>query len=308
MASKKNIFRNLLNNISKTHSRITPNTKPNISPTTGDSVIRRRFLHKRAFLPPEILVGGNLIEKLKELRFPNNRIRLLDEILPSPENKYSPENSPEVTVVEVKKVMRAAEIENVKSKLREIGENWISYTEFVRICGEDYSDPEQGNRVANMLDQTGNVVVLGKFVCLKPQELTSAMAGLIPTHRHTDNVATKQEFEKLKTIKSEIDKKADDLVRRELQAGLGLIMAQTIGFFRLTFWELSWDVMEPICFYVTSIYFMAGYAFFLRTSREPSFEGFYKSRFETKHNRLVRMIGFDIDRFNELRKIHHQRH
>lgn len=132
------------------------------------------------------------------------------------------------------------------------------------------------------------------------------MAGLLPTNEPTLDAATRQELEKLQIIKSDIDKRADDLVRKELWAGLGLIMAQTIGFFRLTFWELSWDVMEPICFYVTSTYFMAGYAFFLRTSKEPSFEGFYKSRFETKQKRLIKMLDFDIDRFTKLQKMHHR--
>lgn len=132
------------------------------------------------------------------------------------------------------------------------------------------------------------------------------MAGLLPTNEPTLDAATRQEFEKLEIIKSDIDKRADDLVRKELWAGLGLIMAQTIGFFRLTFWELSWDVMEPICFYVTSTYFMAGYAFFLRTSKEPSFEGFYKSRFETKQKRLIKMLDFDIDRYTKLQKMHHR--
>jgi hypothetical protein len=280
-------------------------TKSGITSDAGDSGIRRRFLHKREFFSPEVVPrGGNLLEKLRELSFPNNRIRL-DEMLPPPTpEKTSPDLFPAVTVADVKKLMRAAEMEMVKSRLREIGKNWVPYSEFVRVCGENSSDPEQGNRVANMLDEAGNVIVLGKFVCLKPEELTSAVSGLIPTHESTLDAATRQEFEQLEIIKSDIDKRADDMVRRELWAGLGLIMAQTVGFFRLTFWELSWDVMEPICFYVTSTYFMAGYAFFLRTSKEPSFEGFYKSRFEAKQRRLIKMLDFDIDRFTKLHKMH----
>ncbi|ESQ31144.1 hypothetical protein EUTSA_v10004608mg [Eutrema salsugineum] len=308
-SSKKSLVRNLFN-ISKTYSRISGltrmrPTKPGITHDAGDSGIRRRFLHKRAFFSPEIVPrGGNLMEKLRELSLSNNRIRL-DEMLPppTPEKTY-PGVFPAVTVEDVKKLMRAAEMEMVKSKLREIGENWVPYSEFVRVCGENSSDPEQGNRVANMLDEAGNVIVLGKFVCLKPEELTSAVAGLIPRREPTGDAATRRELEQLEIIKSDIDKRADDLVRRELWAGLGLIMAQTIGFFRLTFWELSWDVMEPICFYVTSTYFMAGYAFFLRTSKEPSFEGFYKSRFEAKQKRLIQMLDFDIDRFTKLQKMH----
>lgn len=103
--------------------------------------------------------------------------------------------------------------------------------------------------------------------------------------------------------KAAIDKKADALVRRELWCGLGYMVVQTAAFMRLTFWELSWDVMEPICFYVTSMYCMAGYAFFLRTSKEPSFEGFYKSRFSVKQKKLMKLHNFDEVRYNELRKI-----
>jgi hypothetical protein len=106
-------------------------------------------------------------------------------------------------------------------------------------------------------------------------------------------------MEKQKVV---IDRKADVLVRRELWCGLGFLVVQTAGFMRLTFWELSWDVMEPICFYLTSIYCMAGYTFFLRTSREPSFEGFYQSRFNTKQKRLMKIHNFDTGKYNELRR------
>lgn len=111
------------------------------------------------------------MEKLRELSLSNNRIRL-DEMLPPPSPaKSSPEFFPAVTVEDVKKLMRAAEMEMVKSRLREIGKSWVPYTEFVRVCGENSSDPEQANRVANMLDEAGNVIVFGKFVCLKPEEV-----------------------------------------------------------------------------------------------------------------------------------------
>lgn len=101
--------------------------------------------------------------------------------------------------------------------------------------------------------------------------------------------------------KAAIDERAETLVRRELWSGLGFLMVQTAAFMRLTFWELSWDVMEPICFYVTSGYFIAGYTFFLRTSKEPSFEGFFQSRFSTKQRRLMKARNFDIARYNDLR-------
>lgn len=103
--------------------------------------------------------------------------------------------------------------------------------------------------------------------------------------------------------KAAIDQKARALVRRELWCGLVFLVVQTAGFMRLTFWELTWDVMEPICFYLTSIYFMASYAFFLRTSMEPSFQGFYQSRLAAKQKQLVKLYNFDVKRYSELQKV-----
>lgn len=102
--------------------------------------------------------------------------------------------------------------------------------------------------------------------------------------------------------KAQIDKKAETLVRGELYCGLGFLIAQTLGFMRLTFWELSWDVMEPICFFVTSLHFALAYAFFLRTAREPSFEGFFQRRFRTKQQRLMKIHNFDIEKYSHLKK------
>lgn len=111
------------------------------------------------------------MEKLREMSLANNRLRL-EEMLPPPTSeKTSPENFPAVTVEDVKKLMRAGEMEMVKSKLRETGKNWVPLPEFVRLCGENSWDTEQGNRVANMLDEAGNVIILGNFVCLKPEEV-----------------------------------------------------------------------------------------------------------------------------------------
>ncbi|PKU67668.1 hypothetical protein MA16_Dca023220 [Dendrobium catenatum] len=111
-----------------------------------------------------------------------------------------------------------------------------------------------------------------------------------------------KELKEMEAKKAEIDSKAAAGVRRELWCGLGFLLAQTLGFFRLTFWELSWDVMEPVCFFMTSIYFTAGYGFFLKTSRDPSFEGFFETRFAAKQKRLLRDSNFDLRRFDELKQ------
>ncbi|KAJ8549977.1 hypothetical protein K7X08_033684 [Anisodus acutangulus] len=127
--------------------------------------------------------------------------------------------------------------------------------------------------------------------------VVKTLQGLLPMLMTNQNdPQMMKELNQMEEEKTAIDKKAESLVRRELWCGLGYFVIQTAAFMRLTFWELSWDVMEPICFYVTSIYCMAGYTFFLRTSKEPSFEGFFQSRFVAKQKRLMKLRNFDLQR------------
>ncbi|KAK9948685.1 hypothetical protein M0R45_004250 [Rubus argutus] len=206
------------------------------------------------------------------------------------------------SAVHLRSLLRVAQLEAVKSKLREVQKTWVPYSEFVRICAEGCSDRDQGLGFAKSLDESGSVIVLGNSVCLKPEQVAKAIQDLIPIPGANPNAARMKELEDMEKQKSLIDQKADSLVRRELWLGLGYLVLQTAGFMRLTFWELSWDVMEPICFYVTSMYVMAGYAFFLRTSKEPTFEGFFQSRFDAKQKRLMKDHNFDLGRYEELRK------
>jgi hypothetical protein len=136
-------------------------------------------------------------------------------------------------------------------------------------------------------------------------QVVKAIEKVIPMPRApaiAENDPAREELKAMEAVKADIDRRATLQVRRELWGGLAALALQTAGFMRLTFWELSWDVMEPICFFVTSTYFMAGYAFFLRTKREPSFEGFFQSRFLVKQKRLMKARDFDLRRYSELRR------
>ncbi|KAL1215498.1 Calcium uniporter protein 1 [Cardamine amara subsp. amara] len=280
-------------------------------PEPDDSTISRRFLHKISMNHMDTTlknmpIGESLMKKLREMDVSKDRIRLDGLSLPmkSVAEKVVKKEPLGLTVQDVKKVLRAAEIEVVKTKLLETGKIWIPYSDYVSICSDSSLDFAQGPLIAKMLDDSGNVIVLGNSVCLRPDQVTKSIEGLLPLPQICNpNDPRRKELKELEAIKTIIDEKAHSLVRRELWAGLGYLIIQTAGFMRLTFWELTWDVMEPICFYVTSVYFMAGYAFFLRTSKEPSFEGFYQSRFEAKQKKLMKSQDFDVGRYDELMKL-----
>ncbi|XP_043813745.1 calcium uniporter protein 3, mitochondrial-like [Manihot esculenta] len=105
----------------------------------GDNDIFRRLFHKRALLQtpasPELRsmqMGKSLMEKLRSFDIAKSRIRL-DGLVP-PETNYldgsRPKSEPEkegLSAEDVRKLLWAAQLEMVKSRLREVENSWISY-------------------------------------------------------------------------------------------------------------------------------------------------------------------------------------
>jgi len=171
MAFKKTLAQRLLNITKISNYRISsaavrsPNpAKPDIAPDPGDSGIFRRFLHKRPVFSSELQqpASDSILHRLREMDIARSRIRL-DGLTP-PEKR-------EVEAKDVKKVLRAVQIETVKSKLRKIPESCISYSEFMRMCTEGCSDPEQARNMAQMLDDSASVIILGDVVFLRPEQV-----------------------------------------------------------------------------------------------------------------------------------------
>ncbi|KAK8551889.1 hypothetical protein V6N13_120319 [Hibiscus sabdariffa] len=283
-------------------------------PDCGERGFFRRLSHQRAseqsspgfpkiFLVP---VGEKLREKLRGINITGDRLRLegitQPQPLPLPTDATASETLAKVSVEDARKLLRVSLVEKLKAKLREIPKSSISYHDFVQICLEGCGDETQGLELAKVLDLSGNVVVLGNVVFLRPEQLAKSVETIISVSMALPNDPRRKELEEMEKLKAEIDKKAEAQVRGELYCGLGFLVVQTLGFMRLTFWELSWDVMEPICFFVTSLHFASAYGFFLSTSTEPSFEGYFQRRFKTKQNKLIKAHNFDIEKYTRLRQ------
>ncbi|XP_062098661.1 calcium uniporter protein 4, mitochondrial [Humulus lupulus] len=279
------------------------------SPDSAEKGFFRRFFHRRApdksatrlheFL--SLPVGEKLREKLRGTNITSDRIRL-DCLSPPAPELTAVDSVFGLSVSDAKKILRLAHVEKLKSKLRAIPESSISYSEFFRICVEGCENENQGAEFAKTLDETGNVIVLGNVVFLRPEQVAKSMEAIICQSVANPNDPRRKALEEMEKQKSMIDQKARELVQGELYIGLGLVLAQTLAAMRLTFWELSWDVMEPICFFVTSIHFALGYGFFLRTSTEPTFQGYFHRRFLAKQKRLMEIHSFDMQKYNQLCK------
>ncbi|KAJ0501778.1 putative calcium uniporter protein [Helianthus annuus] len=60
--------------------------------------------------------------------------------------------------------------------------------------------------------------------------------------------------------------------------------------------------MEPIAFFATTSGIIVGYAYFLITSRDPTYQDLMKRLFLSRRRKLMKKHKFDVERFLELQK------
>ncbi|KAL9245997.1 hypothetical protein vseg_019585 [Gypsophila vaccaria] len=157
----------------------------------------RRPLHQSTAAggpPPSMtlfpMTGALLSESLREMDITRGRLNL-DGLVAARVDHAEPE-SVEVgglTVGEVRKVLRAAQAEMIRSKLSEVGKEWIKYHEFVAIveefCG---GNKEEARSFARTLDESGTVIVLGNSVCLRPHQEIRTLVRQIYKGLHTIHI------------------------------------------------------------------------------------------------------------------------
>uniref|UniRef100_A0A1J3JIY6 Calcium uniporter protein 6, mitochondrial n=1 Tax=Noccaea caerulescens TaxID=107243 RepID=A0A1J3JIY6_NOCCA len=209
----------------------------------------------------------------------------------------------EITVAEAKKLMRLVNVDDMKKKLLGMADrDVVSYSTLLEASqGMGIArSPDEASVFARVLDDAGVVIIFRDKVYLHPDKVVDLIRRAMPLDENTEEDQIKDEFRKMIIIKEEIDVQAHRQVRKILWCGLGTSMVQIGLFFRLTFWEFSWDVMEPITFFATATGIIVGYAYFLITSRDPSYQDFMKRLFLSRQRKLLKSHKFDVERFKEL--------
>lgn len=75
----------------------------------------------------------------------------------------------------------------------------------------------------------------------------------------------------------------------------------TAGFLaRLTWWEYSWDIMEPVTYFVGAGYGLAAFFYFMIRGQEYQLLGLSASLFVRAFYRHAKKTDFDVDTFNAL--------
>lgn len=209
-----------------------------------------------------------------------------------------------ITHEEAKRLMRLVNVEELKSKLGMKNTEVIGYTDLLKACQNMGVAKTHDEAVgfARVLDEAGVILLFRDKVYLHPDKVVDEIRKAVPLALLPDDDLTIEELKILQEKKDKIDELAHKHVRRILWTGLGAGLLQVGLFFRLTFWEFSWDVMEPIAFFTTSAGIVVGYAYFLVTSRDPSYQDVLKRLFLSRQRKLIKKYDFDIQRFVELQK------
>ncbi|KAJ1393192.1 putative calcium uniporter protein [Sesbania bispinosa] len=205
------------------------------SPDSADKGFFRRFLLRNAVYHsgtarlPEFLtlpVGEKLREKLKvinNITGAGDRLRLGDLNLtpqPAPEPISAGDSvyGNGISVEDAKKILKASQMEKLKAKLKAIPESSVSHSQFLQICVESCQNHDQGAEFAKMLDDSGNVIVLGNVVFLRPEQVAKTIESLICQSIPNPNDPRRRELEQMESQKAMIDAKAkaQDLHRAHL--------------------------------------------------------------------------------------------
>ncbi|KAG0539902.1 hypothetical protein BDA96_03G362300 [Sorghum bicolor] len=208
----------------------------------------------------------------------------------------------EVTAAEARRLMRLANVEALKRRLGD-GEV-IPYADLLRACQDSGAARTRAEAaaLAGALDEAGVVLLFRDRVYLQPDKIVDLVRKAMPLALTPENDPGKEELKQLQVQLEDINKLAHKQVRRILWSGLGFLITQVGLFFRLTFWEFSWDVMEPITFFTTTTGLVVGYAYFLITSRDPTYRDFMERMFESRQRKLIQRQNFNLDKYLELQR------
>ncbi|XP_063532502.1 calcium uniporter protein, mitochondrial [Cydia strobilella] len=83
--------------------------------------------------------------------------------------------------------------------------------------------------------------------------------------------------------------------------GLGLMGVQFGVLARLTWWEYSWDIMEPVTYFVTYGTAMAAYAYFVLTKQEYILPDVKDRQHLLTLHKKAKKVGLDINQYNHLK-------
>eukprot|EP00238_Polyblepharides_amylifera_P014902 CAMPEP_0196579160 /NCGR_PEP_ID=MMETSP1081-20130531/17929_1 /TAXON_ID=36882 /ORGANISM="Pyramimonas amylifera, Strain CCMP720" /LENGTH=235 /DNA_ID=CAMNT_0041898633 /DNA_START=382 /DNA_END=1089 /DNA_ORIENTATION=- len=196
----------------------------------------------------------------------------------------------------------------------------VDYTYLIQLAMESGQTNAEAEKLLEAMQTAGVVLRFHNAVYLRPTEIVDAVLDSLPLPTADNSAVIAKYEEKLQSLREEVGplekemlklhKKADSKARLFLWGGLFLISVQLFAFIRLTFWELSWDVMEPIAYFMqlfTAIIAYLWYMFHGKEMTNPLVYDKYYSKTKAKGmqgmgdvSNQYQMLAKQIQRYEQL--------
>ena len=190
----------------------------------------------------------------------------------------------------------------------------ITKEEYHQLAKESgFQDEKEADEFLATLDKAAVVNYFpqaNNFVFLQPDRMTKYLLDILdPETAETQQLVNnlrqelqikKKSAEELNVIKKKIDEKAEKSVSRILWVSAGGLIIHAVAVARLTWWELSWDIMEPITYLITFYTSVCVFIYFCVTKREYNYSSLADEMIEKRKLKLYKKLNFDIAGYNDI--------
>ncbi|XP_074084819.1 calcium uniporter regulatory subunit MCUb, mitochondrial isoform X2 [Macrotis lagotis] len=112
----------------------------------------------------------------------------------------------------------------------------------------------------------------------------------------------KEQLQPLEELKAKLEAVSEARTSRLLWTGLALLSTQGGILAWLTWWVYSWDIMEPVTYFLTFGSSMAFFAYFLLTRQDYSYSLIKNRQFLYFFHKKLKKKNFDVQHYNKLKE------
>lgn len=149
---------------------------------------------------------------------------------------------------------------------------------------------EKLTEIKSLVSQLYTALNAGEHTARLERELQSELDSL------------REQIEPLEKKKQELDLVAGRKATALTWVGLGLMSVQFGILARLTWWEYSWDIMEPVTYFVTYGTAMAAYAYFVLTRQDYTLPEVRDRQHLIDVHKRAAKVGLNLDKYNRLKE------
>ena len=209
----------------------------------------------------------------------------------------------------VENVLNTRNVQDLRERLEEIKytKEFITLERFGEVCRECGCTEKKPEEYVDVMKNAGLVIQIEDYVYLEPQNITRAVINALPgvpsrIYGVSDTELKKlnEEYDQMREKVVLAEKRAQRRANQLLYGGLVVLSAQLAMFIRFTYVEFSWDVMEPISYFVGLANVIMGYIYFMFTQRDFSFGTWQSQMMQNAMNRQLKTGKFDVDKYEQM--------